>query len=396
MINSNRTSESIYWVAIVVLILFVALIRIRLLDIPLERDEGEFAYMGQLMLQGVPPYSEAYNLKLPGIYAAYALIMFVFGQTVSGIHLGLLIVNALTIVAVYLLARRLFDPIAGIVTASSYAILSLSQTVLGLAGHATHFALLPALVGILLMLRGMETDSRSTFFLSGIFFGVSFLMKQPAIFFAVFAVSYFVALRIKARSFKRSRGCILALILGGTLPFVLTCILLFSAGVFERFWFWTFTYAANYATGTPFVVGINLLLEAIPRVIGSSILLWTLAGVGLTTMWWNENARKHSLFLIMFLAFSFLAVSSGLYFRAHYFILILPAVSLLIGVAVCSLRQVARRKVSRYYLSCCLSRSLLSQSDTQFSSSNRYSSGYRRRTLADGFMAEIPSPNHSA
>jgi len=43
------------WLALAVIIIFVAAIRIRLLQIPLERDEGEFAFMGQLLLQGIPP-----------------------------------------------------------------------------------------------------------------------------------------------------------------------------------------------------------------------------------------------------------------------------------------------------------------------------------------------------
>ena len=39
---------------------------IRLLGIPLERDEGEYAYAGQLILQGIPPrYKLAYNMKFP-------------------------------------------------------------------------------------------------------------------------------------------------------------------------------------------------------------------------------------------------------------------------------------------------------------------------------------------
>ena len=44
----------------------VALVRMRLVDLPLERDEGEYAYAGQLLLQGVPPYELAYNMKFPG------------------------------------------------------------------------------------------------------------------------------------------------------------------------------------------------------------------------------------------------------------------------------------------------------------------------------------------
>ena len=49
-------------------VLAAAAIRLRLLDVPLDRDEGEYAYFGQLLLEGVPPYAAAYNLKAPGIY----------------------------------------------------------------------------------------------------------------------------------------------------------------------------------------------------------------------------------------------------------------------------------------------------------------------------------------
>jgi hypothetical protein len=86
-IKQNDYSRFLSWGIVILSILFVAAIRVRLLDIPLERDEGEFAYMGQLILQGVPPYSLAYNMKLPGVYVSYALIMTVFGQTPSGIYL---------------------------------------------------------------------------------------------------------------------------------------------------------------------------------------------------------------------------------------------------------------------------------------------------------------------
>ncbi|PYN18494.1 MAG: hypothetical protein DME05_00625, partial [Candidatus Rokuibacteriota bacterium] len=38
--------------------LLAAVIRFRLLEIPLDRDEGEYAYFGQLLLAGVPPYAD--------------------------------------------------------------------------------------------------------------------------------------------------------------------------------------------------------------------------------------------------------------------------------------------------------------------------------------------------
>ena len=57
---------------IAAVILFSAAIRVRLLDVPLERDEGEYAYAGQPILHGWPPCLQAYNMKLSGVYAAYA------------------------------------------------------------------------------------------------------------------------------------------------------------------------------------------------------------------------------------------------------------------------------------------------------------------------------------
>src|ERR1700751_5250417 len=108
----RRSRFSLRWeyVAVVLAILLISGIRFRLRDFPLERDEGEYAYAGQLILQGIPPYQLAYNMKLPGTYASYAVIMAAFGQTASGIHMGIILVNAGGIFLVFLIARRLFVP----------------------------------------------------------------------------------------------------------------------------------------------------------------------------------------------------------------------------------------------------------------------------------------------
>jgi len=171
---------------VLVIVLFAG-IRYRLRTMPLERDEGEYAYAGQLILQGIPPYQLAYNMKLPGTYAAYAAILAVFGQTPSGIHLGLILVSAATTLLVFFLGERLFGTLAGTVAAVSYALLSTGPWVLGLSAQATHFVVLPALAGILLLLEAIELKSAWRFFWSGVLLGLAFLMKQPGIVFALFA-----------------------------------------------------------------------------------------------------------------------------------------------------------------------------------------------------------------
>ena len=85
------------------MVALVVFVRLRLLQIPLERDEGEFAYAGQLMLEGIPPYQLAWNMKLPGTYAAYAAMMALFGQS-SGIHLGFLLANLAALALLFFIA----------------------------------------------------------------------------------------------------------------------------------------------------------------------------------------------------------------------------------------------------------------------------------------------------
>ena len=117
----------ICWFAVIVIILTAGGIRFRLVDVPLERDEGEYAYAGQLILEGIAPYGQVYSMKMPGIHAAYAVILAVFGQSQGSVHFGLLIINAVSILAIFLLAKEFFGQFAGISAAAAFALLSLGK-----------------------------------------------------------------------------------------------------------------------------------------------------------------------------------------------------------------------------------------------------------------------------
>jgi 4-amino-4-deoxy-L-arabinose transferase-like glycosyltransferase len=323
------------WIALAVIILFVAGVRIRLLQVPLERDEGEYAYMGQLMLDGIPPYLMAYNMKLPGMYAAYALVMSIFGQTIIGIHIGLMLVNATAIVLLFLLARRLFDNITAIVAAASYALLSLSPSVLGTSAHATQFIVPLALGGTLLLLRSLDSGSRGSLFCGGLLFGLAFLIKQHAIFFVAFALSYFVWTTIRKAAFdlKRLVAGSALLLIATAVPFGITCVLLYAAGVFKSFWFWTFVYGAEYVMENSLSHAPYLFLGIAPLVIKYWVWVWAIAGIGFTSVLWNRTMRSRWVFIIGITLFSFLTIFPGFYFRNHYFVTMLPDIALLAGIA---------------------------------------------------------------
>jgi Dolichyl-phosphate-mannose-protein mannosyltransferase len=326
-----------YYGLLLLVIIFFAAIRYRLRDMPLERDEGEYAYAGHLMLQGIPPYKLAYTMKLPGTFAAYALIMAVFGQTPAGIHLGLILVNAATTVLVYFLAARLSGRLAGLVAAASYALLSTSPSVLGFAGHATNFVVLAALGGILLLLKALETERRWLFFASGLLFGLGYLMKQSGIAFAAFGFLFLIKSEWKRPvEWRRLATRVGGFVLGVVLPFALTYLFLAAAGVSKSFWFWTVDYAQQYATEIGVSPGYQIFMSIFPGVVSPALFVWIIAGVGVTAFLWDRENRPRAFSVGSFLLFSFLAVCPGFFFRQHYFIQMLPAVALLAGIAVSS------------------------------------------------------------
>jgi hypothetical protein len=343
----DRVLQGAWLVLALIVFGLVIAIRIRLLGTPLDSAEGEYAYASQLMLQGIPPYQLAYSMKFPGIYAAYAGIMTIFGQTITGIHLGLLLINVATITLIFFLGRRLANSTAGIVAAMTYAVLSVGSSVFGLAAHATHFVMLPVLGGTLLLLKHAGRKALGQLFGSGLLFGIGLLMKQPAVFFILFGAIYLLSNDIRLRFGLKSilsRNLIFGA--GAILPFGIACLFLWYAGVFDKFWFWTIDYARQYGSLVPLTQAPEVFAENVGHVIGPGWALWTLAALALFGGLWHEETRANTGFLLGLLTASALALSAGYYFRAHYFILILPAISLLVGVAISKLSELTANHTS--------------------------------------------------
>jgi len=333
----RRRRFSLRWeyVAVVLAILLISGIRFRLRDFPLERDEGEYAYAGQLILQGVPPYQLAYNMKLPGTYAAYAVILKVFGETPAGIHLGLIVVNSVSIVLLFLVVRRLFDPMAAVVASATFGLFTIRPLLLGIAAHATHFVVLFALLAIWIFLKAFDSDRLVLYFASGFCFGLAFLMKQPGIFFGIFGALYLCFKKWPAPDQRASfAGKLGGFSAGAVTPYVLTCLILWRAGVFSKFWFWTVSYARAYASELTAREGLRQFANRMELQKEHIGLIWFLIVFGLAAFLWDRKIRSHAPFMLGLLGFSFLAISVGLYFRGHYFIMIYPVLAILAGVGV--------------------------------------------------------------
>jgi hypothetical protein len=324
-------SRHVWYAGLILLVLLAVAVRLRLLALPLERDEGEFAYNGQLILQGIAPYKLAFNMKMPGIYAAYAVIMAVFGESPSGIHFGFLLANLATLALLFLLARRLLEPAAVPVCCTAYVLLSLSPAVLGLEGHATNLVVLCALAGLWLLLRTRPSGQPLWLFLSGLLFGLAFMCKQPGLFFGIFGAALLArdALATRPVPWRLCARNLAWVALGMVLPLTLTCLALWRAGTFGRFWFWTIPYARVYGGLQSLPEGMDRLQEFFAS--GCDRWFYLTGMIGLLALFWRKAGAERQFFFAAFFFCSFFATAAGLYFRGHYFILMLPVLSLLIG-----------------------------------------------------------------
>ena len=335
-----------WWFMVAVLAL-IAMIRLRLLNFSLERDEGEYAYAGQLLLHGIPPYKLAFNMKFPGTYAMYALIMALFSETPAGIHFGLTIITTLTALMLYWLGKRMLDSTAGMVAATSYAVLAANTALFGLAGHAAHFEAFFATAGLCLMWKARKTARWQMAGAAGIMCGMATLMKQHAAIIAAWALGVFVweSFRKKMSGGIRPLWIPAAFGIGAALPFGLCCLALWCAGVFHQFWFWTVDYARQYIS----IVSISDIGSqfwwSVRSMASEDFWLWLPCLAGLGMIWFDERLWQTRVWLLGFTLASFLTTVPGFYFRTHYFLLTLPALGLLAGCAVSGACELWRRKM---------------------------------------------------
>jgi hypothetical protein len=341
--------SAVAWIAFMLVLAFISFIRFRLSSFPLERDEGEYAYFGQLILDGMPPYKMAYNLKFPGTYYCYAMIMAIFGQTIQGIRFGLLLFDLGTLVFLYLTAKKLFNPFTALIAVITCGLLLTGPAVLGQAAHATHFVTFFMMAGTWLLVQSSEKGNLLFVAGSGILMGMAFLMKQSGIFFPVFGGLVIIA-RMLSEPRKKPKRVLFELLAYGAgvaIPVAFLFILMSATGVFDKFWFWTITYPGEYGSRIPLSRALGLFLSLFPMVTAAYTVFWILAGMGVVALFIPGQSSRNRIFVILFLVMSFLPAVPGFYFRNHYFVTILPAVGLLTGVFFDTINRMLEKRLKQ-------------------------------------------------
>jgi len=335
-----------YGLIVAIAILFSLCVRGRLAEMPLERDEGEFAYTAQLIMDGGVPYKDVYNKKLPGMAYMYIGFIKLFGETRVGIRMGLAAVNICTILALFMLAKTIFDPFTGAIASLSYSVLSVDPMILGMAAHATQAINLFVVLSILVILKAIREGSSVYYLLSGFLLGLTFLLKQHALFFAPFSYLYvFVFFKIQK---KDKPSCYMRAMsiytLGMLLPLFGAIAVIVLAGTFDKFWFWSVIYAKGYVSRLSIAAGIARFNLKFGQVVNKFTFLWIMGSVGYLILLFTQRPIWKKIFISLFLFFSFACLIPGFILSSHYFIVLLPGICVCIGIAFSYIKD----KVDRF------------------------------------------------
>ncbi|MBW1843620.1 MAG: glycosyltransferase family 39 protein, partial [Deltaproteobacteria bacterium] len=163
--------------------LLVIAIRAPLMDLPLERDEGEYAYIAWRMALGETPYLDWFDQKPPGIFFAYRLAASLADNAVVAFRALAAVFSAVSSIALFYLVRALLGAGVGLMSALLFAFLSADPMIHGSIANTELFMLPGIIIATLLVLRAIDSAKTpiATSLGAGIAIGIAIAFKQVAV-----------------------------------------------------------------------------------------------------------------------------------------------------------------------------------------------------------------------
>ena len=325
---------------IVIAVVAFALIRAPFLSLPLERDEGEYAYIAQRMLAGDVPYRDAFDQKPPGVFLAYGLAFALLGESVERIHLFLWLWTATAAAALFALVRALAGGLAGGFALLVFAIASADPQVQGHAANTENWMLLPLVFSAAACVRGWQRGDRLSWLACGGFAALACWFKQVAVTDAcLLAVGVWgdAIVGRPAPGARRALGRGALFALGAALVSAPVLIYFGANGALAPFFDAVFLHNVGYARASSWAEGLAHLRVGLARQLPSFWAVWALALAGWLVPGGAAPGVRHALAAWWLVSFAGAAI--GLHFRPHYFLQTVPALAALAGIGAAGLAQ---------------------------------------------------------
>jgi 4-amino-4-deoxy-L-arabinose transferase-like glycosyltransferase len=327
----RRTAERALQVAAA--LAFVAL-RIPYLELPLERDEGNYAYVAWRILEGEAPYRDVFDQKPPGIYAVYAALLALGARSEVSLHLLLYAWTAACALCLFRLVRDLAGGLAAGFCVLLFAVLANGPRLTATAANTESFLLLPLLASWWALWRATREGRAADWCAAGALAAAACWLKPVAatnaLFAAVWAGADWAVRRPRpaAGDLVRRLGWLAA---GAAAVSALSVAALAALGSLGAFFEIVILHNWDYSLQHTAGEGLAILGHVLAFQAPSQALLWVGAAAGLFAR--RAAPARVRLFFAGQLAAAALGAAIGLHFRPHYFVPLLPALCALAGIA---------------------------------------------------------------
>jgi len=329
-------TNQIYWIAGVFILIVYIVLRINLIEIPLDRDEGGWAYNGQqIVYHSAILYKDLYDHRGPVVSYLYALAVYLFPDTASGIHLFFHIYNFLTLIALFLFSFYFFESIStALWVAFVYAIFSSNPEIQGFTASNEIIMLLPTVLTLLFSVLSVNKKNPTFVILSGFMGALSCWTRVPAFFIVLFSFIYILLSRFnsrqedkKVRLFATCKTFLLWMS-GGIGCTLMIFIYFYWQGALINLLEWNFVKSVHYNVRITLLEGLSRYIHRLWVIYQSAPLILT---SGICTILLSVYTKdKRVIFLLGLLLFSLLTVIP-LYGYPHYFAQLSPIIAILGG-----------------------------------------------------------------
>ena len=305
---------------------------------PFFRDEGLYAAVAQLTLDGDLPYRDGFDLKPPLVFGWYALSFLIFGEHVWAPRLVAAVLVSVATLLVYVQGRLLFSRREALLAAFAFA-LSIGVARLETNANSEYFMLLPLVMGLVTFTLGHKTGRLPWFLLSGVLNGIAIMTKEVSVFNLGFLVLWTLYPAWRRGDLDRHHLASVALLLGGcSLAVALTIAPFLALGAFADFWdanvvanlHYVGDRSAGERIGGPLIVGLFPFVFAGPW-IALSLLGW----IHLT----RGGEDRWGWLLVGWLVAGVISIMFVGRFSPHYYVPLFPALSLMVPLGVRFLRN---------------------------------------------------------
>jgi hypothetical protein len=311
------------------LILITAAVRTPLLNIPLERDEGEYAYIAWRLSHNELPYRDWVDQKPPAIFWVYRAALALPLDPIRAVHLAALLFSAASSCALFFLAWRFMNRFWAFMAAVLFILLSADPFAQGTAANTEIFMLLPLILSQIAFLKVADHPRNGLpMLVCGALIGIAIAFKQVA------AVNWLLLIALYpmlAAPEKRWRGAVAFAIwsLSGLFAIVGILALYFRTRhglgpLIDN----VFTHNLEYIGAMTWSDRFQFCFETVARLARTETLVWIFSAAGLIALI-VAGKGKSFVFLTGWLVTSMIGVSASGYFFSHYFQQLLPPLVLI-------------------------------------------------------------------